>query len=233
MSIRDRLASLREQVGPSFHNRAVIAAEMLVFALALLLWPLPPWTRSIIPFFLWGWLSLWLRGLGWRDVGLRRPRNWLLSLVAGIAIGASLALVGNLIIRPLVYHLVGESVVVDPRDFSYLQGNLPLFLVLVPSIWLLAGFAEEMVYRGYVLNRLTDLFGRGWLGWGISIVLSALMFWLGHGVYTVGFFLTSSLIGLLNAGLYLGSRRNLWLPIIVHGVADTIGVTLVFLGVFV
>jgi membrane protease YdiL (CAAX protease family) len=38
--------------------------------------------------------------------------------------------------------------------------------------------------------------------------------------------------GLIFAILYMASGRNLWLPIITHGMVDTIGFLLIFAGLY-
>jgi membrane protease YdiL (CAAX protease family) len=201
---------------------------MLVVVLIPALWVLLPLPRTIIPLLLLAWLSLWLCQRGWGEVGLRRPKSWFLTLSLGIAIGGSIDILGYTVINPVLLRLIGEAA--DPRDFSILRGNLPAFLALVAFTWPLAAVVEEMVYRGYVLNRLTDLFGQSQLGWGISLILSAMVFSLAHGQYSPRFIVTSTLMGLVEGGSYLLNRRNLWLPIIIHGVSNTISLTLVFLG---
>lgn len=229
METQYHLASLREQVGSLLQDKKlIIAAEILVVLLIPAFWGLLPVPRTIIPLLLLGWLSLWLRRLGWRDVGFRRPQSWLLTAFAGIVIGALVVFFSKAIL-PILLRLMGETY--DPSGLSYLRGNLPVFLVLLAFTWPLAAVGEEIVYRGYVLNRLADLFGRSKMGWGISIMLSALMFSLAHGVYDLWFILITSLYGLLLGGLYLISRCNLSLSIIVHGVGITITTTLAFLGV--
>lgn len=229
METQYHLASLREQVGSLLQDKKlIIAIEILVVLLIPAFWGLLPMPRTIIPLLLLGWLSLWLRRLGWRDVGFRRPQSWLLTAFAGIVIGALVVFFSKAIL-PILLRLMGETY--DPSGLSYLRGNLPVFLVLLAFTWPLAAVGEEIVYRGYVLNRLADLFGRSKMGWGISIMLSALMFSLAHGVYDLWFILITSLYGLLLGGLYLISRCNLSLSIIVHGVGITITTTLAFLGV--
>ncbi len=168
------------------------------------------------------------RRLGWRDVGWRHPESWLRTLGFGIAIGASAEILGYTVVNPMLLRLTGEAATAN--GLAFLQGNLPAFLVLLAFTWPLAAVVEEMVYRGYVLNRLADLFGQSRLGWGISLMLSAVMFSLAHGQYGPRFIVTSSLMGLIEGGSYLLNRRNLWLPIIVHGMSNTISLTLLFLG---
>ena len=192
--------------GGTLKDKRIIAAEIFILWLFPLLWGLLLLPRTVLPFLLLGWLSLRLRRLGWREVGLRHPRNWLRTILVGIATGGSLAIISNLILRPLLYARLVQPDAIDPRDFSFLQRNLPVFLVVLAFNWLLAAIAEEMVFRGYVLNRLVDFFGCSIVGWGCSIMLSSLMFSVSHGVYTPGFILFSTLSGLLYSILYLVSQ---------------------------
>ncbi len=220
---------LRAQIeSPLRDQKLLVAAEMAAVVLIPALWGLLPLPRTIMPLLLLGWLSLWLRRLGWRDVGWRHPESWLRTLGFGIAIGASAEILGYTVVNPMLLRLTGEAATAN--GLAFLQGNLPAFLVLLAFTWPLAAVVEEMVYRGYVLNRLADLFGQSRLGWGISLMLSAVMFSLAHGQYGPRFIVTSSLMGLIEGGSYLLNRRNLWLPIIVHGMSNTISLTLLFLG---
>jgi hypothetical protein len=100
----------------------------------------------------------------------------------------------------------------------------------VAVVWPLAAFAEEMAYRGYALNRLTDLFGRSALSWALNAALLSVVFGLTHSAQGVTGILDNVLAGLLFSALYLASGRNLWLPILVHGVVDTSSLVLLYLG---
>ena len=197
-------------------------------ALIPLVWGPLPLPRTIIPLLLLAWLSLGLRQLTWRSVGLSKPGNWPLTALGGAALGALAVLFGITVISPLL-RLIGESTQAD--TLVSLPGNFPLFLTLLIVTWPLAALVEEMVYRGYLLNRWTDVLGDTPRGWAISIVFGAAMFSLAHGRYDIQFLLTGFLAGLLEGWLYLAARRNLWLPIVFHGVFNSIFITLAFLGI--
>jgi membrane protease YdiL (CAAX protease family) len=164
----------------------------------------------------------------WKEVGLRRAGHGWLVVLNGSILAVSGIYLSEKIISPLLRQLTGGSPA-RPAEWALLQNNLPYFLFLLAGIWLLAATGEELVYRGYVLNRLTDLFGSRPAGWGMGLLASALLFGLGHGlsrpVLVSGF-----LLGLVEAGLYLANRRNLWLPIVFHGVWDSTYLTLFYLG---
>jgi membrane protease YdiL (CAAX protease family) len=228
----DYLTGLHKRIGSQLRERKfLVATELLVILLIPLLWGLLPFPRTIIPLFFLAWLSLWLRQITWKTVGLNKPGNWFLTFVIGFVVGILAVLIGILVISPL-FRLVGQTPPLTDT-LSSLQGNLPLYIGLLISTWLLAAVLEEMVYRGYLLNRLTDIFGHSTRGWTISVIISAIMFCLAHGRYEPQFLFTSFLAGIFEGWLYLTSRHNLWLPIVFHGVTNSISITMVFLSLHV
>lgn len=135
---------------------------------------------SSTPFLLaLAWLSLRLRGLRWRDVGFTRPGSWPRALAFGTAAGVALELFATFVTVPLLSRLAGQPP--DLSDFRPLVGNLKLVLLLLVPAWLLAGFGEELGFRGYVMNRIADLGRRGRGAWAVSLLLSSALFGWGHG----------------------------------------------------
>ena len=61
--------------------------------------------------------------------------------------------------------------------------------------------------------------------------LGAAIFGLLHAVQGPSGMLITGYIGLVFAGIYLASGRNLWAPILAHGTADTVSLTMLYLGV--
>ena len=43
-------------------------------------------------------------------------------------------------------------------------------------VWFGAALGEELLMRGFVLNRLADLFGHGTLDWALAKVVHAIIF---------------------------------------------------------
>jgi membrane protease YdiL (CAAX protease family) len=224
------LSAVRDQIGSSIqNNKLIIVVEISVVALFPLVLAILQVSRTIIPLLLLGWLSLWLRHKSWKEMGLRRPASWPRVVFMGSGIALAGAYLSEKVVSPLLLRLTGETQY-QMAELAPLRGNLFYFLFLLAGIWLLAAIGEELVYRGFVLNRLVDLLGRGKVGWGIGLVVSSLMFSLGHGVFNPAVIIGGILLGLIEGGLYLASRRNLWLPIVFHGTWDTIFLTLLCLG---
>jgi membrane protease YdiL (CAAX protease family) len=57
--------------------------------------------------------------------------------------------------QPLLIRLTGEPP--DLSLFQSLTGNVMLLLILLALAWTLAALGEELVWRGYILNRVVDL----------------------------------------------------------------------------
>jgi membrane protease YdiL (CAAX protease family) len=206
---------------------------LLAFELILVLVGIALIATGIFPFaiillFFLAWLSLYLRHMGWRDVGLRHPGSILGTILLGIIVGIGFQALDSLVIGPLLQQLTQEAV--NLSAFSGLQGNLPALIASLLLTWTEAAFIEEMFFRAYLLNRLTDLFGRAPLGVAVALIVHAVLFGLGHTYQDITGVLDTFVAGLLLGIIYLLNRRNLWLNIIVHGVIDTTAFVLLYLG---
>jgi membrane protease YdiL (CAAX protease family) len=209
-------------------NSLLLALELLLVLVGIALIATGIFTFAIIPLFFLAWISLYLRHMGWRDVGLRRPPSILGTIVMGIIIGIAFQFVDSLFIGPFLQQLTGEAV--NLSAFSDLQGNLPVLIASLFLTWTEAAFIEEMFFRAYLLNRLMDLFGHAPLGITVALIVHAVLFGLGHTYQDITGVLDTFVAGLLLGVIYLLNRRNLWLNIIVHGIIDTTAFVLLYLG---
>jgi uncharacterized protein len=226
MEMKTSSISLRDRFGLLLRdNRFVIVLEVLLVTLLVLL------VRNVLFYlFFLGWLSLWLRRSGWKNIGLNRPANWRRTIAAGIGFSVIYQLFSIGILVPVLYRLTDTTL--DLSQFDPLRGNFAVLALWLIVSWTIAAFVEEMTYRGYVLNRLADLFGNNKFGWGLGVIISSVFFGLGHMYQGLAGVLETFVFGTVIACLYLGDKRNLWLPIIFHGMVDTIGIMLIFLGLY-
>jgi len=206
----------------------------LVFELAVIAALFYGDVRHLVPFskvpflFLLGCLSLRLRKLRWKEVGLRRSESWPRTILMGIAAGASIEMLELFVTQPLLVRLVGKMP--DLSAFELLRRNAKLLLVALALTWTLAAFGEEMVYRGYLMNRVAGLGGNSRLAWAASLVLVNVLFGCAHMGQGITGMIENMIDGALLALLYLWRGRTLAAPIIAHGVTDTIDCLLLFLG---
>mgnify|MGYP005810563803 CR=1 FL=1 len=175
-----------------------------------------------------GWISLRLRKLGWRDVGLSRYRTWAATVLAGVAVGLALEAFQLFISQPFLVHVLGKQP--DLEVFRALHGNLKWTLLGIAGAWTLAAFGEEMVYRGYLMNRVAGLLNRTRTAWVVSLIAVHVGFGLAHAYQGITGVIDEGLAGLLLGLIYLATGRNLAVPIVAHGICDTVDFLLIFLG---
>jgi uncharacterized protein len=175
------------------------------------------------------WVTSKMRGCSWSDFGLARPKSWWRTILMGIGMTV-IFLVAATGLSQLI-KLVFQTPEADLSRFAPLHGNLPNLIINVVVLWFTAGFLEEFLWRGYLMNRLTDLQGKNTkLAWAISLIGSAIIFGLAHSYQGLGGVLKISIVGLLLGGGFLAVRRNLWPMIIVHMIIDTMSMVQHFLG---
>ena len=186
------------------------------------------WLSETLYLFALGVLSLLLRGVTWSEIGWRFGRGVCLMIGIGVIGGVLIEAQELYFTQPMLIAVTGRMP--DLSDFHGIRGNWKLLALGVPFIWVLAAFGEEWVYRGWLMNRLADLFGRSWVGWTVAVVLANIVFGLAHLYQGPIGMIEAGVDGVLFALLYFATGRNLIAPMIAHGVQDSIDLILGFTG---
>ena len=188
---------------------------------------LVPFSKT--PFYLaLGWASLRVRRVGWRGVGFALPEGWPRAVVLGAAAGIFFEILSSFVVEPGLARLFGKTA--DLSDFRPLVGNARLLLVVLAANWTLAAFGEELVYRGYLMNRVAGFAGGTTRAWVASLVAVSALFGWGHVDQGLTGQVQAAFDGLVLGLLYLGRRRNLLVPIVSHGVSNSLAFVLIYFG---
>jgi membrane protease YdiL (CAAX protease family) len=120
---------------------------------------------------------------------------------------------------------------VDESRFNPLAGNLPLLLLYVILAWTTIGICEEMFYRAFLINRLSEVFQNSNARLALALIGSSVVFGLIHAVEGPLGILNAAAFGLVLGTVYLRTGRDLWVTIIAHALANTLRFVLLYLGV--
>jgi membrane protease YdiL (CAAX protease family) len=193
---------------------------ILVILTSVLLGRNPFIPLAAILVLIWAWQSR----TPWRDLGFGRPRSWTASLVIGLAFAISFKFVMKAIVMPLLG--------ADPvnRAFHYLAGNRP---ELPSAIWMMivvAGFGEEVVFRGYLFERLGKLLGSAVWTQLFIVLLTAVVFGLAHysnqGLAGAE---QGTIVGLVFGAIFVRTRR-LWTVMAAHAAFDLTALAMIYLN---
>jgi membrane protease YdiL (CAAX protease family) len=169
------------------------------------------------------WAVLRWRRDSWARLGLARPRHW--AIAAGAAVALYLA---NMALSAWVVPALAE-IVAPVRQPSFVaaqvRGSLGGFLTWLAIGIIVGGFIEELLFRGFLLNRVADLLGGGAPALAGGVVAQAVLFGALH-LYGGGFaFLSATVFALANGVFYLAGGRNLWPVILVHAAWNAVAIT--------
>jgi membrane protease YdiL (CAAX protease family) len=179
--------------------------------------------------FILGWISLRRRNGGWKYAGLSRPTSWWKAVALALVAAAILLLGSELLVEPLAHRIWPEPEQVSTVIESGAAGwNHALTSLLI--VWTFAAFGEELSYRGYLLTRAAEMLGRSDIAYWAGMILVSVLFGFGHYYKGPSGVLDSTYSGLVLGTVYLVAGRNLWAPILAHGIADTAAVFVVFMG---
>jgi membrane protease YdiL (CAAX protease family) len=175
-----------------------------------------------------GIASLALRKQSPRDIGMRRPASWSRTFLIALCAGVFLQLLSTYVTEPIISRVTGQAS--DLSQFRDAIGNIGVTAAWIAIAWTFAAFGEEFVYRGYILNRIAEVLGGRPGAFWTAVVLTAALFGVGHYYQGLTGIVDTSISALVFGGLYVWSGRNLWLPILAHGLTDTIAFVALFFG---
>jgi len=151
--------------------------------------------------------------------------NFFRDIIYAILISIALLFLVDGLIQPMVEFFFGE---INLESFDAIKGNFPSYIILLAVMWVTAAFGEEIFYRGYLMRGIAYSLGDKSESWFLAAFISAMYFGLAHLYQGTSGIITTGLIGFL-MGLIFMQRKNLWLLVFVHGIYDTIGITLLYL----
>jgi len=132
-----------------------------------------------------------------------------------VAIAAALVMVAGL---ATIYYLVFPWLGISENSQIGVLLATPLWWRIISVIR--AAVSEEVLFRGYAIERLEGLTGSR----GVAATVSCVVFAAAHvGPWGWGHLLIAGFGGVMLTALYLW-RRNLWVNIIAHAVVDGVAV---------
>jgi membrane protease YdiL (CAAX protease family) len=164
-----------------------------------------------------------LSGTPFREIGFVRPRSWIAALAAGLVLGCALKIVLKTIVMPLVG--------ADPinRTYHFLVGNQAALPAAIVGM-LIVGFAEETVFRGYMFERFSTLFGRRAGATAAIVLLTSVWFGASHyadqGSAGVA---QGTIVGVVFGSLF-AARGRIFTVMVAHAAFDLTALGIIYWG---
>ena len=165
-----------------------------------------------------------VRGVSWKDLGLKKPDN--LGKTLGISVIIFVSVMLSIIIFEIIKDHLPFSIPPDTSSesavskFGDLKGNWPHFFVIIFFIWV-ESMLEELLDRGFLLNWIEQLFSKTSFATVIAVILQAAIFGFRHSYDFSARSISVGIIGLILGIAYVKFGRNLWPLIIAHCILNS------------
>ena len=160
------------------------------------------------------------------SLGFRKNKNGLRMIVFIVVSVVIWQLIQIGLIMPVLNHLTGTTQ--DLSAFINLKGNPGQLMFYLVLSWTLAALGEELVYRGYLQKRLTDLFGANTIGLLLTVGISSLLFGVAHTEQGIIGMVVTTLDALFFSWLKMKYKNNLWAAVMAHGFSNSVGLIVFF-----
>ncbi|MBT8313369.1 MAG: CPBP family intramembrane metalloprotease, partial [Maribacter sp.] len=171
------------------------------------------------------WTSLKLRGQSWKEFGLTFNR---LSLRQGLrffgqslvvfAFGISCFIIGAVIMA----NITGIPESADFSKYDFLKDNLGGLLLSLLGVYFISSFAEEVIYRAFLINRIVEIVQSLKYSKVIAVILSSIFFGLIHYEWGAMGMVQTGFMGLAMGISYFVLKKRLWVLITAHIYMDTL-----------
>ncbi|WP_448138949.1 CPBP family intramembrane glutamic endopeptidase [Sphingobacterium siyangense] len=189
--------------------------------------PLPFYSYAVIC-FLAIFLVLRREGRILRDLGLDKKNLSSRAILVGILSALAWVIFMQIIYIPVIKHLFN---VPDYTEYNFIRSSIARLIMTIFAAWIIGGFYEEAVFRGYIQNLLEKRLFKGMGRW-LPIVITSILFGLYHLQQDIFAVIAACLGGLYWGILYKKWNNNLWVSIISHALFDMITLILIYTGKF-
>jgi membrane protease YdiL (CAAX protease family) len=210
-------------------GRALSAAEFLLGAFIVIGHNVFHVVPNEVPIlFVLGLVLVRWRNGGFAALGFKRPASWGWVLCIALVAAFIRIALGDLLIEPLASRFWPH--IVAPAGTSEIAGNWRAALVALLIVWSFAALGEEIAYRGYLTLRAAEAVGQSRMAYWIAVMVVSILFGYGHYYKGPAGILDSAVAGFILGVAFMISGRNLWTPILAHGLIDSFAVLAVWQG---
>lgn len=205
--------------------------ELIITVLALLLVLFIPPIGVLISFLIVITYLSWdkNRASKFKSIGFKANQTWLKLILTCLIIGIVIEISFQIIVNPILENVTDSKI--DLSAYENLRGNIPNYLFMILVGWIVGGFIEEILFRGFLITRISRYFKPDLLGDIIGVIITSLAFGYSHmyqdwsGVFSTG------LISIVFGIIYLKSGKNIWYTIFTHGFVNMTGLTIIYMDI--
>jgi membrane protease YdiL (CAAX protease family) len=157
-------------------------------------------------------------GLSFKKVTWRKGLKTFLQSILVSILGITGFIIGSIIMA----NIIGIPESSDMSNYNYLKDNIWMLFLSLGGVYIISSFGEEVIYRAFLINRISELGLSGKAGIITVIIISSIVFGFAHYSWGIMGVVQTTFMGLALGASYLYLKKRIWVLIIAHAYMDTI-----------
>lgn len=162
-----------------------------------------------------------------KSIGFKSPSDWRRAIILCLLFGILIELSFQTVFNPITQKLTDSDI--DLKAFDGIRGNFPNYLAMLVIGWVVGGFIEEILFRGFLITRISKIFRNVNVGNWLAILATSIIFGFSHFYQGLNGMISTGLISVILGIIFIKFRNILWYSILTHGFINTVGLTLIWL----
>lgn len=182
------------------------------------------WVANIV-ILLMVWTGMKIRGKSLKDLGLSVKNYKINELIRLLGLSLLVFIFGicAYLAGPILLDIFTQDKVnADFTRYTYLKNNLSGLLLTLAGVYLVSSFGEEVIYRAFLIERISELTKGTRYNIVLAIILSSVFFGLIHYQWGIMGMVQTGGMGLAMGISYIKLNKRLWILILAHAYMDTI-----------
>lgn len=163
-------------------------------------------------------------------LGLKRRGLSIHTFIVGILSATLWMAFIKFLYFPFINHFF-KNYLQDYTEYDFIKNNITNLFIITIAAWIVGGFYEEIVFRGFIQNIIQKWFPKYKPSFWIAGIFTSLLFGLYHWQQGIFGVIPAALGGFYWTCLLKKYNGNLWYPIVSHALYDTIALTMIYLGI--
>jgi len=164
-----------------------------------------------------------------KSIGFTRPKNWIITIFICMILAIVIELCFEVLFNPIIEKLTASKI--DLTGYDKIRGNLLNYLQWLLIGLVVGGFIEEILFRGFLITRISKIFNNAKDGNWFAIIITSAIFGFSHLYQGLSGVISTGLIALLFGIIFIYNNKILWYSIITHGFVNLVGLTVIFLDI--
>jgi hypothetical protein len=160
-------------------------------------------------------------GRTWGGLGLSRPPRPGMFVLWCMATVVVVGLVAGILRNVFLFIRLNQPGPGAGQPEAVSGGPAPLAVGLA-AVWIVSAFGEELLFRGYLMDRILRALPAGKKGSPLAVLLCAVLYGLAHLPQGGRVVVLTGAAGIAYGAMYFGSGRSLWVTVFAHGILDTL-----------